>query len=71
MPFVIKTRNVGTATILELGARLTAAEGSELKGNRRWIAGRGEDGHFAGLRPDEIHRQPRNRCISADLGLSG
>jgi anti-anti-sigma factor len=31
MPFVIKTRNVGTATILELGARLTAAEGSELK----------------------------------------
>ena len=31
MPFVIKTRNVGLATILELGARLTAAEGSELK----------------------------------------
>jgi anti-anti-sigma factor len=31
MPFVIKTRNVGTVTILELGARLTAQEGSELK----------------------------------------
>lgn len=31
MPFVIKTRNVGTATILELGSRLTAPEGSELK----------------------------------------
>ena len=31
MPFVNKTRNVGTATILELEGRLTAAEGSELK----------------------------------------
>jgi len=31
MPFVTKTRNVGTATILELGARLTAPDGSELK----------------------------------------
>ena len=31
MTFIIKTRNVGPTTILELGARLTAAEGSELK----------------------------------------
>lgn len=31
MPFVRKTRNVGTVAILELEGRLTAAEGSELK----------------------------------------
>ena len=32
MPFVIKTRKIGATAILELGARLSATEGSELKG---------------------------------------
>lgn len=31
MPFIIKGRNVGPVTILELGTRLTSTEGSELK----------------------------------------
>jgi anti-sigma B factor antagonist len=31
MPFIIKGRNVGPVTILELGTRLTSEEGSELK----------------------------------------
>jgi len=31
MPFVTKTRHVGTAAILELEGRLTASEGSELR----------------------------------------
>ena len=31
MPFIVKRRNVGPVTILELGPRLTAEEGSELK----------------------------------------
>jgi anti-anti-sigma regulatory factor len=31
MPFIVKERNAGPVTILELGPRLTAEEGSELK----------------------------------------